>query len=141
MSFSHALMAGASAGKGSLHRRTRNLRHTRAGIAVDVLFFPLDTLKTRLQAKEGFVRAGGFRGIYKGLGSVVVGSAPGGERSACAADLGSSLLRTAAFFFTSYEHLKKTLPRIVPALQTEQNAPLVHMFAASGGEAVRVLSC
>jgi hypothetical protein len=48
-------------------------------LAVDLLFFPLDTLKTRLQAKEGFVRAGGFRGIYKGLGSVVIGSAPGGS--------------------------------------------------------------
>lgn len=49
-----------------------------AGTAVDLLFFPIDTVKTRLQSAQGFVRAGGFRGIYKGVGSVVVGSAPGG---------------------------------------------------------------
>lgn len=49
-----------------------------AGTAVDLLFFPIDTVKTRLQSAQGFVKAGGFRGIYKGVGSVVVGSAPGG---------------------------------------------------------------
>lgn len=49
-----------------------------AGTSVDILFFPLDTLKTRMQAPQGFVKAGGFHGVYKGLGSVVVGSAPGG---------------------------------------------------------------
>ena len=50
-----------------------------AGMAVDTAFFPIDTLKTRLQAQEGFVKAGGFSGVYRGLGSAVVGSAPGGE--------------------------------------------------------------
>ena len=50
-----------------------------AGTAVDLLFFPIDTVKTRLQSAQGFVKAGGFNGIYKGIGSVVVGSAPGGE--------------------------------------------------------------
>lgn len=49
-----------------------------AGTAVDLLFFPIDTVKTRLQSAQGFIRAGGFRGVYKGIGSVVVGSAPGG---------------------------------------------------------------
>jgi hypothetical protein len=51
-----------------------------AGTSVDILFFPIDTVKTRLQAKEGFWKSGGFSGIYRGIGSVVVGSAPGGER-------------------------------------------------------------
>lgn len=46
---------------------------------MDLLFFPIDTVKTRLQSAQGFVEAGGFRGIYKGIGSVVVGSAPGGK--------------------------------------------------------------
>lgn len=50
---------------------------------MDLLFFPLDTLKTRLQTKEGFIRSGGFKGVYKGLGSVVVGSAPGGQSLIC----------------------------------------------------------
>ncbi len=49
-----------------------------AGTAVDLLFFPIDTVKTRLQSAQGFIRAGGFRGVYNGIGSVVVGSAPGG---------------------------------------------------------------
>lgn len=49
-----------------------------AGTAVDLLFFPIDTIKTRLQSAQGFARAGGFKGVYNGLGSVVVGSAPGG---------------------------------------------------------------
>ena len=31
-----------------------------AGTSVDILFFPLDTLKTRLQAPQGFVKAGGL---------------------------------------------------------------------------------
>ena len=49
-----------------------------AGTSVDLLFFPIDTVKTRLQSAQGFAEAGGFRGIYKGVGSVIVGSAPGG---------------------------------------------------------------
>ena len=33
-----------------------------AGVAVDVCLYPLDTLKTRFQAPEGFFKAGGFNG-------------------------------------------------------------------------------
>jgi len=46
---------------------------------VDLLFFPIDTIKTRLQSSQGFRAAGGFSGVYKGVGSVVIGSAPGGQ--------------------------------------------------------------
>lgn len=49
-----------------------------AGTAVDVTLFPLDTIKTRLQSSQGFFKAGGFRGIYSGLGAAAIGSAPGG---------------------------------------------------------------
>ena len=52
-----------------------------AGTSVDLLFFPIDTVKTRLQSAQGFAKAGGFAGIYKGVGSVIVGSAPGGVYS------------------------------------------------------------
>lgn len=52
-----------------------------AGTSVDTLFFPIDTLKTRAQSKQGFFAAGGFSGVYRGLGSAVVGSAPGGQSS------------------------------------------------------------
>ena len=45
---------------------------------MDLLFYPIDSIKTRLQSDHGFYKAGGFRGIYNGVGSVIVGSAPGG---------------------------------------------------------------
>ncbi|KAI6244087.1 hypothetical protein M3Y99_00078800 [Aphelenchoides fujianensis] len=48
-----------------------------AGLAVDLGLYPLDTLKTRLQSREGFQKAGGFRSLYRGMGSVALGSAPG----------------------------------------------------------------
>ena len=32
-----------------------------AGTSVDVALFPIDTLKTRMQSPQGFVKAGGFR--------------------------------------------------------------------------------
>ncbi|TFY71980.1 hypothetical protein EVG20_g1030 [Dentipellis fragilis] len=82
-----------------------------AGTSVDLLFYPIDSIKTRLQSSQGFSRAGGFRGIYKGVGSVIVGSAPG-----------------AAVFFCTYDTLKRTLPT-PPHL-----APLNHMISASLGE-------
>ena len=50
-----------------------------AGLSVDITLFPIDTVKTRLQSPQGFAKAGGFRGIYSGLGSAAVGSMPSGE--------------------------------------------------------------
>lgn len=57
-----------------------------AGTTVDVALFPIDTIKTRLQSPQGFRAAGGFAGIYNGLGAAALGSAPG-----------------AAMFFSTYE--------------------------------------
>ncbi|XP_065177925.1 mitochondrial S-adenosylmethionine carrier protein-like [Sycon ciliatum] len=88
-----------------------------AGTAVDVTLFPLDTIKTRMQSKQGFKAAGGFNGVYAGLGPVALGSAPG-----------------AAVFFFSYESFKSLCePRA-----GERYLPLVHMSAACVGE---VTSC
>jgi len=50
-----------------------------AGFCVDTVLYPLDTVKTRLQSSVGFMHSGRFRGIYRGLGSVAVGSVPGGD--------------------------------------------------------------
>lgn len=47
-----------------------------AGGMVDLILFPLDTIKTRLQSKEGFIETGGFKNIYKGLGASIIGSIP-----------------------------------------------------------------
>lgn len=91
-----------------------------AGTTVDLSLFPLDTLKTRLQSSAGFFPSGGFSGIYRGIGSAVVGSAPG-----------------AAFFFCTYETAKGFL-RARAAVPDA----VAHMVAASLGEvaacAVRV---
>ncbi|KAL5015414.1 hypothetical protein ScPMuIL_009684 [Solemya velum] len=89
-----------------------------AGTAVDVALFPLDTVKTRLQSHQGFWKAGGFRGIYSGLASAGLGSAP-----------------TAAVFFCTYECTKSVLSTQVPT----KWSPFVHMFAASLGETTACL--
>ncbi|KAI5247743.1 hypothetical protein E4T43_01851 [Aureobasidium subglaciale] len=93
-----------------------------AGTTVDTSLYPLDTLKTRLQSSNGFLAAGGFRGVYAGVGSAIVGSAPG-----------------AALFFVTYDAIKRNFTN--PA-HTATQAAGVHMVAASLGEvaacAVRV---
>ncbi|ANB11917.1 Pet8p [Sugiyamaella lignohabitans] len=90
-----------------------------AGTSTDLFFFPIDTLKTRLQAKGGFFANGGWHGMYRGLGSAVVASAPG-----------------ASLFFLSYESSKKYLtPIMTSKIENETLAHgLVHMLAASVGE-------
>ena len=50
-----------------------------AGLTGDVILFPLDTIKTRLQSKQGFLKAGGFKNIYAGLLPAAAGSVPSGE--------------------------------------------------------------
>lgn len=99
-----------------------------AGTTVDLSLFPLDTLKTRLQSSQGFFASGGFRGIYRGVGSALVGSAPG-----------------AAFFFCSYEATKSALSSRGSSSSgstSPREAAAHHMLAASLGEiaacAVRV---
>ena len=98
-----------------------------AGTTVDLSLYPLDTLKTRLQSPSGFLRSGGFSGIYAGVGSAIIGSAPG-----------------AALFFSTYEFTKGFIARSegLRTLGGAWNGPLTHMVAASLGEiaacAVRV---
>ncbi|KAL2146120.1 hypothetical protein VTI28DRAFT_5213 [Corynascus sepedonium] len=108
--------------------RTALVAGALAGTTVDLSLFPLDTLKTRLQSSEGFFASGGFRGIYRGVGSAVVGSAPG-----------------AAFFFCTYEATKSYLGPLLRDTNISNKGgatALEHMLAASLGEiaacAVRV---
>jgi len=89
-----------------------------AGIAVDISLFPLDTIKTRLQSKQGFLAAGGFRNIYSGLGPAAVGSAP-----------------NAALFFCTYDTVKKVAVQQLGY----QDSARVHMAAASLGEVTACL--
>ena len=92
-----------------------------AGTTVDVALYPLDTIKTRLQAPQGFLKAGGFKGVYKGLSAAAVGSAPG-----------------AALFFSTYEMSKQVLhDRNSSSSGKQLPQPVIHMIAASIGETVR----
>ena len=86
-----------------------------AGTTVDIALYPIDTIKTRLQSSQGFLKSGGFRGVYKGLSIAAIGSAPG-----------------AALFFSTYEKLKSVM--------ASQNVsqPVSQMVAASVGE---IVSC
>lgn len=98
-----------------------------AGFTVDVALFPLDTLKTRLQSSEGFLKAGGFKGVYKGMQSVALGSAPG-----------------SATFFVAYEQSAPYLTKFLGGsgerkiagtdFTIPSNSPLSQMAAASVGE-------
>ncbi|KAK0511969.1 hypothetical protein JMJ35_005097 [Cladonia borealis] len=87
-----------------------------AGTTVDLSLYPIDTLKTRLQSSAGFHASGGFRGIYAGVGSALIGSAP-----------------SAALFFVSYEGLKASLKR----LRRGGSSGLCSACAHRGGEAAR----
>lgn len=77
--------------------------------------YPLDTIKTRLQTAEGFVRAGGFKGIYRGLNVAALGSWPGG-----------------ALFFCTYDTFKSQLPIVFPFISHDA----LHMISSSFGELV-----
>uniref|UniRef100_A0A8C0J8D5 Mitochondrial S-adenosylmethionine carrier protein n=1 Tax=Chelonoidis abingdonii TaxID=106734 RepID=A0A8C0J8D5_CHEAB len=89
-----------------------------AGVCVDLILFPLDTIKTRLQSPQGFKKAGGFHGIYAGVPSAAVGSFP-----------------NAAAFFVTYEYVKCLLHTVSPPYMS----PVTHMAAASFGEVVACL--
>ncbi|KAG8625938.1 hypothetical protein KVT40_006339 [Elsinoe batatas] len=96
-----------------------------AAFSVDLLVYPLDTLKTRIQSpeyKKLFLNAGTntvnkaalFRGLYQGLGSVIIATLP-----------------SSGAFFTTYEgtkHLLSTTP-LLPQ-------PLIHATASSLAELV-----
>ncbi|KAI9259851.1 mitochondrial carrier domain-containing protein [Helicostylum pulchrum] len=85
-----------------------------AGMAVDSVLFPLDTIKTRLQTKAGIMGSGGFRGVYSGLLSTFIGSAP-----------------NASIFFVTYEAVKRMLGASNNGLV---HSPFIYMTAASCGE-------
>jgi len=89
-----------------------------AGVSVDVSLYPIDTIKTRCQAQEGFFKAGGFKGIYRGLGAAALGSAPG-----------------ASLFFSTYETVKP----IARGIFGEDRPVSVQGFAASSGECMACL--
>ncbi|KAK4118700.1 mitochondrial carrier [Parathielavia appendiculata] len=110
-----------------------------AGTTVDLSLFPLDTLKTRLQSSQGFFASGGFRGIYRGVGSALVGSAPGAAFFFCTYEATKSFLSSSAFF---QQQIRQHGGSGSSRQREKGAAALEHMLAASVGEiaacAVRV---
>ncbi|KAF2145622.1 uncharacterized protein K452DRAFT_243817 [Aplosporella prunicola CBS 121167] len=105
-----------------------------AAFSVDLLVYPLDTLKTRLQSPDYnrlFVnastntinRAAMFRGLYQGVGSVIIATLP-----------------SSGAFFTTYEGVKSLLTEHNPMLAHSQRhllpQPVIHSLASSVGELV-----
>ena len=96
-----------------------------AAFTVDLLIYPLDTLKTRLQAPDYAPRfpsgRGIYGGLYQGVGSVIIATLP-----------------AAGLFFTTYEETKSVLASSSSPLA---NAPpaLSHMLASSTAELVSCL--
>lgn len=113
-----------------------------AGTTVDLTLFPLDTLKTRLQSAQGFFAAGGFRGIYRGIGSAALGSAPGAALFFCTYE--ATKTHAAEFRRTALGGGGGSSGAILPGEinHKDEGAAIDHMAAASLGEiaacAVRV---
>lgn len=76
----------------------------------------------RRQSPQGFLKAGGFRGVYNGLGAAAAGSAPG-----------------AALFFSTYETFKPIVLSWQESVGLEDKPALSHMVAASMGESIACL--
>ncbi|KAK1969663.1 mitochondrial carrier [Colletotrichum sublineola] len=91
-----------------------------AAFTVDYLVYPLDTLKTRYQSRDyvqTYASSPGskaqlFRGLYQGIGSVVVATLP-----------------AAGIFFATYESMKNTISNTGSVPQ-----PLVHSLASAIAE-------
>ncbi|KAL6717889.1 hypothetical protein ACLMJK_003974 [Lecanora helva] len=98
-----------------------------AAFTVDLLIYPLDTIKTRLQSPD-YIRLythpsthslnrSLFHGLYQGIGSVILATIP-----------------SSGAFFTTYEATKTTLTHHTPLPR-----PIAHALASSAGELVSCL--
>lgn len=96
-----------------------------AAFTVDLLIYPLDTLKTRLQAPDYATRfpagRGLYGGLYQGVGSVIIATLP-----------------AAGLFFSTYEQTKTVLGSSNSPLANTPPA-LSHMLASSTAELVSCL--
>ncbi|EXJ58866.1 hypothetical protein A1O7_06296 [Cladophialophora yegresii CBS 114405] len=100
-----------------------------AAFTVDLLVYPLDTLKTRLQSQHfetlykdaaGKTKPSLFRGLYQGVGSIILITIP-----------------SSGAFFTTYEALKFSINEAIPPNSTIfLPQPAVHAVASGGAELV-----
>lgn len=114
-----------------------------AAFSVDLLVYPLDTLKTRIQSPEYRQRyvypntnavrtAALFRGLYQGMGSVILATLPSCKYTLCRRCKKPIDTRffVAGAFFTTYEH-SKTLFSYLPI-----PTPIAHSAASAVAECV-----
>lgn len=101
-----------------------------AAFTVDLLVYPLDTIKTRMQSPDykklyldqttKKLRPAFYRGLYQGLGSIILVTLP-----------------SSGTFFTTYEALKYTLNDAVPPNSTLfMPTPLINAISSAGAELV-----
>ena len=85
-----------------------------AGFITDIVYFPLDTIKSRMQASFKNNQALSFKGVslYQGISSQIIISAP-----------------AAALYFVGFEHTKEILKS-----GTDINHNLVHFLGACVAE-------
>lgn len=62
-----------------LEKTTALLSGATAGLCVDLVVYPLDTIKTRIQSLSKSVKPAGGLHLFAGLPAVVFGSAPSGS--------------------------------------------------------------
>ena len=121
-----------------------------AAFTVDLLVYPLDTIKTRIQSpdykrlyprlSDGAINRSLFRGLYQGIGSVVLATIPSCKNptrrpSSCLRTTATNRIPcTAGAFFTTYEGSKSLL-----ANHTPLPTPVAHSVASSTGELVSCL--
>lgn len=96
-----------------------------AAFTIDLLVYPLDTIKTRLQSQD-FVKtyastpgakqapATLFRGLYQGVGSVIIATLP-----------------ASGVFFTTYEAIKQLYTNLLPSGLPQ---PFIHSAASGTAE-------
>lgn len=102
-----------------------------AAFTVDLVVYPLDTIKTRLQSPNyhKVYRNGAntafnpamFRGVYQGVGSVIIATLP-----------------SSGAFFTTYEGVKAVLKNHNPTISSTPllPTPLIHAIASGTAESV-----
>jgi hypothetical protein len=128
-----------------------------AAFTVDLIVYPLDTLKTRMQSRDyarlytnaatkAINKPALFRGLYQGVGSVIIATLP-----SCMLLSPSTLPISpsrhtqtnptpAGAFFTTYERTKSLLNRLNPTTASSPHGllptPLLHALASSTAELV-----
>lgn len=111
------------------HHRANNAQAGAfAAFTVDLLVYPLDTIKTRIQSPDykklytenGRVNKALFRGLYQGITSIILVTLP-----------------SSGAFFTTYEALKYSINDLIPPNSTlYMPQPVINAVSSGGAELV-----